>query len=274
MTPFIFVHYNPTSYLNHSLRAAKLTNPDARVILLGDESNKPIAEKHGCEHFMFKNYNDDCPRIAEFLKVFKIIGGKTFNSRGKWVSFVFRKWFAMHTFCIEQEIDRFWYFDTDVLVLTDLSKFEHIFRDCDYTKVCEGMNIKGLVNSMEKLKQFGDVITACFTDQEVIDRNMKDFNRKPHWGFTEMRASVEFERKVDTNFMIIDRPVEGVFVDTCLFQKNGFEMEGGLKKIYWEDGIPYCKFLSTGEKARMLVANCSCREGLMPGLMKKAGIIE
>jgi len=274
MVPILFVHYGPTQYLHRSLKAARHMNPNARIVLLGDGANRGIAARHGIEHVMFARY-DGGRIVSEYAKAFRLIGGHKWpgHRHARMQDFIFRKWFFLYHMCREQKIDRFWYFDTDVIILDRLEKYVEMFTDCDYTTVCHGANIKGLVNDMGVLGRFCESITWSLRDPEVYARNMRDFVKHPKWGFDEMRASVEFGRRAGTRFIRIDEPVNGVFFDTALACDDGFETVGRFKRIYWRGRVPFCRFLKSGELVRMVVANCSWHVSeLMPGLLRNAGV--
>ena len=50
----IFTHKGSSAYLWYCLEQAKKTNPEARIILLGDEANKPYDSS--IEHYLISDY--------------------------------------------------------------------------------------------------------------------------------------------------------------------------------------------------------------------------
>ena len=56
--PIIFCHYGNSPYLYYTLKQVKLTNPQNRIILLGDQDNKKVANKAKIEHYCFKDYDE------------------------------------------------------------------------------------------------------------------------------------------------------------------------------------------------------------------------
>ena len=53
MIPIIFIHYGNTPYLRSTLKSSQISNPDKKKILIGDKSNKQVAQENGWEHFEF-----------------------------------------------------------------------------------------------------------------------------------------------------------------------------------------------------------------------------
>jgi len=120
--PVIFIHFGDSDYLFYTLKCAKVSNADSRIILLGDNSNDYSAI--GMEHFYFSDYNYS-EEIKLFEKVYKFIVG---NDHGKeyWTKFGFKKWVYIFNYIREHSIDRFWTFDSDNLI-PNIYKIDHQF---------------------------------------------------------------------------------------------------------------------------------------------------
>lgn len=86
--PIIFCHYGNSDYLEYTLRQVKLTNPNNRVILLGDEKNKSIAEIAHVEHYLFKDYANGIENLT-FESVYEHVAGEK-HGREYWTKFVFK----------------------------------------------------------------------------------------------------------------------------------------------------------------------------------------
>ena len=124
--PIIFIHYNDPPYLKYVLQAVLKSNQGRRIVLIGDDSNAKYINI-GIEHYQFRDYLTSS--LAKNLeKVYKRVGGKDFEkintSKGgeDWTKFNFMKWFVLYNFLGEQSINRFWTFDSDTLILSDLSE--------------------------------------------------------------------------------------------------------------------------------------------------------
>jgi hypothetical protein len=111
--PIIFIHYGDSPYLKYTLKAARKTNKQKRIILLGDDSNRHL-KKYGIEHYFFKEY-EDSDALKLFDKNFRIIAPDGYSdgkekSGTNWTSFVFRRLFIMSQFVISENINRLWIF--------------------------------------------------------------------------------------------------------------------------------------------------------------------
>ena len=74
--PVIFCHYGNSEYLKYTLKSFKITNPNKRCILLGDELNRTVALRSGWEHFNFSEFSHGEKRVDLFNSVFIPVYGK------------------------------------------------------------------------------------------------------------------------------------------------------------------------------------------------------
>ena len=63
-----FIHKGYQPHLKVSIYHAKKSNPDATIILLGDETNKFLANQLSINHFYIKDYFN---QANEFDKIYK-----------------------------------------------------------------------------------------------------------------------------------------------------------------------------------------------------------
>ena len=108
--PVIFCHRGNSSYLQYSLMQAKKSNPEAEIILLGDETNNRYpfvrhvptvlspAARDFQEHYVHMSVNSPDYEL-----------------------FCFLRWFVMLSYCVRNEISRFHYIDSDVMLYADVN---------------------------------------------------------------------------------------------------------------------------------------------------------
>ncbi len=138
--PIVFIHYGDCSYLKYTLKSAKLFNPEKRVILIGDKTNKYYSEKYNIEHYFFDNYTE-LKEIKELEKAYKIVGGADFERMNKskggkdWTKFNFIKWGVLYNFVVSQKIGKLWTFDSDTLIISNLKQKENTYKNYDYTTI-------------------------------------------------------------------------------------------------------------------------------------------
>lgn len=94
MTKIIFVHTGNAYYLELALSQAKISNPNADIILLGDKYNNKYPY---INHFLISDYFESA---KEFSEVF-------FNyspNKREYELFCFQRWFVIKDFLIRNKI--------------------------------------------------------------------------------------------------------------------------------------------------------------------------
>ncbi len=126
MINILFLHKNDSWYLPYSLRQCVTSNPSARVILLGDESNRKY---NGIvEHHCISNYFQ---RADAFSKLY--INYSTWP--GDYELFCMQRWFIWLEFMEKFNIEEALLPDTDVLIMQDVEKYlNEIPRPFAFTK--------------------------------------------------------------------------------------------------------------------------------------------
>ncbi len=110
----IFTHKGSSDYLWYCLEQAKKTNPEARIILLGDEANKPYDSS--IEHYLISDYFDGA---TKFESVYRHQ-----SSNPYWYELIcFQRWFIINDFVQKNNIDMLYGCDTDIMIYDDLSKY-------------------------------------------------------------------------------------------------------------------------------------------------------
>ena len=97
--PIIFIHYGNSPYLKYTLEAAKRTNPNKEIILLGDRSNKKYANNSNVTFYPFKDFRQS-ELISRFNSVYRHIAGEE-HGRKNWTYFVFLRWFIIYDFLLD-----------------------------------------------------------------------------------------------------------------------------------------------------------------------------
>jgi hypothetical protein len=245
--PIIFSHYGNTSYLAYSLACARRTNPQTRLIFLGDESNFKVAKDNGWEHFNFSDFRSNFH--PKFESVFRHVQGKkhTHIKNGRdWLRYVFERWFFIEAFVSLNGINRFWHFDSDTMILKDLELFNQDLIDFEFTVQCGGTCLNGIVSSLV-VSEFCNHINNLFDDKHFINSQQLEFNTiNPGWAFTEMRAFDDYKKGTSRKWIRILNYGNNMAFDDCICQEHGFDMctlGGGeyVKNIYSKNGELYGK---------------------------------
>lgn len=247
--PVIFFHETNSDYLKYTLRCIKNFNPTARVILLGDETNRQYMSV-GIEHHFFSDYAR-FEEIELFDKVFKFVAGKEANNaHNEWgVRIALRRWFNFYNFIKLQGFEQFWTFDTDNLIFCNLADHVPKFESYDCTEQCNGICMKGLIGSQKIVKGYLDKINELFSDKDYLNRVKKDYETQPTYAFTEMAAYAEYKRSANIKSIRLNSIIDGETFDDCICQEHDMEMEDSeqagkkIKKLFFINGNIYTKHL-------------------------------
>ena len=224
--PLIFIHYGAPSYLPWVLKRARQLHPHKRIILLGEERNRHLV-KGVAEFFYFEEFARG-KELAHFEQVFQPIQGKDHHftkqdGMDAWVKFVFRRWFLMAQFIKAQKIPAFWTFDSDTLLLKNLSLLEKEVSSYPCTMQCRGRCLNGWIGSTELVDSYIRCINELFEDRDYLNKQKNNFKKEVGLAFTEMDAFTEFcHRKGVRPYHLASGVDRGIFDDSlaCL---DGYE---------------------------------------------------
>ena len=260
--PIIFCHFGNSPYLEYTLSQVRLSNPDNRVVLLGDLENKEVAEKSRVDHQYFTDL-DHGDEIKEFERVYKHVAGKN-HGKKFWTKFVFKRWFYIHRYLQKNNIEGFWHFDSDNMILTDLNQQEYKFLNYDCTEQCGGICMNGYISSFAVVDGYIKKIIKLFEDKEYLKAQLDDFKENPGFAFTEMRAfeTFRFQEKIKT--LRLNTIIDGETFDDCICFNDGYEtydyLIAGqkLKKLFVNSNRDiYCFHIETSEFVKMSSINLS-----------------
>jgi LmbE family N-acetylglucosaminyl deacetylase len=268
--PIVFIHYGDSYYLQHTLRAAVKFNPDKKVVLLGDSSNAQY-RRLGVEHVHFSDFEGG-EALEAFDNVYQYIAGDELR-RPDWVQFVFRRWFLMHNFLESRKYERFWTFDSDTLIVSQLASREARFSHVDCTEQCSGICMNGLINNLRVVRSYLRVINALFKNEEFLQEQRKRVRTKSDYAFTEMAAYVAFRDRTPIRTMRLGEVIEGETFLDCLctvaehreyLDDDHYELHGkrvwghDVKRLYLgSDGTIYAKRRISRELVRLNTINLS-----------------
>lgn len=224
--PIIFIHYGPATYLSRTLRCARRTNPDKRIILLGDRANRCFAAG-AAEFFPFEKFSAGA-KHARFREVFQVIQGERhrftkYAGMDVWLKFVFWRWFLIEEFLMREKIDSFWTFDSDTLLLVPLEPREARFSDVEATSQCRDECLNGWVGSAELVARYTSCILDLFGDQNFLDAQRERLKIHAGLAFNEMDAFSYFRKKEVVRTRHAASVISGEAFDDALAFVEGYE---------------------------------------------------
>lgn len=226
MSPVIlFTHFGYSSYLEFTLAAAKKTNPEARLIFLGDQENRVAALKNGWEHYLYTDYPSDLS--PQFEVLFHHVQGPKHSpiKNGKdWLRYVFERWFYIDGFIKKEKIQRFWHFDSDTMILQNLEPHNQQLSNIDFTVQCNGICLNGIISDVV-VTEFCRHILSLYADKEFLSLQQAEFNTiHPHWAFTEMRAFEDYLLKTHRPWVRLLNYNSDFAFDEAIRQAHSFNM--------------------------------------------------
>jgi len=238
--PIVFIHIDDSEYLKYTLAQARLSNPAAVIYLIGDLFNDNY---DFVEHHNIKNYSSEAEL---FSKLYKHHSTNSYDGE----LFCFRRWFILKEFMKHNNIQQCLYLDSDVLLFADIQQEDLKYRDCAFTLSfgCgQGFNI---IHNSGILNEFCDFIVKCFISQSFYNGLVEASDRQFHKCLSDMVVFYEYQKRTKYKIGDISLIIDKTKHDANINLSEGFETEGGVKKVIWTDGTPYCREIASDSLIR------------------------
>jgi len=242
--PIIFFHSGNSKYLKYSLKQARTFNPDSPVYLLGDKSNNRYPF---ITHVLADKYE---PAVKAFSKIYKhrSSNGEVYELN------CFLRWFYIEAFCRENNIEAFIYLDSDVLLFQNVTEMVPVFKNAAIANTCADMGMPAFTyfKNNTALSNFCNYLIRAYTEEKAIkelDKYYEPFANSSEMmgGVCDMTLFHFYFRDHPHDTLKIDLINNELGVDVSINSSDGYEMENGIKKIYWQNNLPYCKRISDGK---------------------------
>jgi len=247
--PVIFFHYGNPSYLKYALKQARYYNPDSDIYLLGDKSNNkyPVVT-----HISIAGLET---AAKQFRAIYK---HRSTNSENYELN-CFLRWFYIGAFCEANNISQFIYLDSDVLCYQNFSELVPMFGDIKIANTCDdtGMPAFTYFRDRQVIKDSCDHLIHYYTHPAAIariDDLYRPFNDDPKLlgGISDMALFHLYFQDNPDGTLKADLIKDELAVDSNINTSTGYEMENGIKKIYWKDKLPYGKNIASGRLIRFV----------------------
>jgi hypothetical protein len=245
--PIIFFHSGNSKYLKYSLKQARAFNPDSPVYLLGDKRNNryPFVT-----HVLADKYET---AVKAFSKIYK---HRSSNGEGYELN-CFLRWFYIEAFCRENNIEAFVYLDSDVLLFQNVTEMAPLFKNAAIANTCADMGMPAFTyfKNRNALSDFCNYLIKAYTEQSAtqeLEDFYEPFASTPGLmgGVCDMTLFHFYFRDHPRDTLKIDLINNELAVDVSINNSDGYEMENGIKKIYWQNNLPYCKRIGDGKLIR------------------------
>tara|TARA_R110000823_G_scaffold308873_2_gene432724 strand:+ start:1389 stop:2213 length:825 start_codon:yes stop_codon:yes gene_type:complete len=246
MIPVVFISKSiqgcqPSFYITDVMGVASKKNDN--VFLLGDERNKNLCVG---EYVPYDNYKSG---YQEFESLYQSLS----TIHPDIEKFCFSRWFILRDFMLENKITQALHLDTDILFFANGEEEAKRFKnlDCAISGRTSGHSSYWTI---EGLVKFCDYILEIYKDKESFDfqRIAQIFTvRRAHnmdGGVCDMTLIEHFARYKAPHLVgELSILSNDLYYDHIIGTDEGFEFENGRKVFQYRDGIPYAKYLKTGE---------------------------
>jgi hypothetical protein len=259
--PIILIHYGNSSFLPYVIQIAKRSNPTKDIVFLGDEHNSYLS-RLGVKHYLYEEYAHGS-ELELFDHLYPSIENRRY-AKTRWANFILRRWFIINQFIKETGVSRFWTFDSDNFLLTDLENYEAKFSVYDCTSQCKGICLNGFVPESKIVQRYVTKINELLSRKGYASHWQQRYREKPDLFYTEMEAFDTFVKEERIRNLHIAKIENGAaFEDSITYVQDGMEMyekkiKGRwVKKLYLQSGKVYCKHLASGRFIKMNNLNLS-----------------
>lgn len=236
-TPIILIHRGDSYYLAHTIAQSRSSNPDSRLILLGDRSNSFYL---GVEHHRYEDYFCGA---REFAKLYTYDYFP--NYQYPWILFCHQKYFALRDFIRAQGIERFLIIDSDVLLYEPVGPYFEYYRDYRMTLSSGASSHSAqaaftVVNDPSILGSLCQIYSDFFrsSPKSLQDRYGTEF-------LTEMLGLGLLMRDPQNRIKNTYEESEVFVVNHNLLDDLRFEKDGECARIFWKDSTPLFRALDT-----------------------------
>jgi hypothetical protein len=240
--PIVFVHINNRDYLIYSLLQAKHSNPHSKIFLLGNSSNncyKFVEHRHVSDY----DYN-----AKEFAKIYRHY--HTINPYQNEL-FCFQRWFIIRDFMVGNNLEKCLCLDSVVMLYANLTEEEKKFAEFDLTLSREFSPHCVFVNSLIALKNFCRFVVKLYTNSSLLkslEQTLQEcIQNKVYGGVSDMTVFNVFKETKECHIGEISTIIDGSIYDHNMNFSEGFEMCNGVKKIYFLEGQPFGKHISSDQ---------------------------
>lgn len=243
--PIIFVHKGDSFYLKYALQNAKKFNPNSRIILIGEGVTE---YPDFVEYYRMEDYS---VKRNKFISVYKHL-----STNSEIIErFCFERWFVLNEFLSKQKIPRCLTVDSDVLLFEDVTKDSKNYSKYAFTLSNKSSGGFMFINSVKAIESFCTFVYNAYTDKKLKHvffgwyENYKKTSTIGG-GVNDMLAFEEYYKASRQKIGDITDIINGATYDAMINNpQKGFEMDGILKKVVFENGLPYAFF--KGKKVRM-----------------------
>lgn len=249
----VIIHMGFAKYLLYVLRQIKITNPNSEIFLISDKENKKYS------------------KYSTFIDISKIqsLESKSFKenyihlgkSAPNYEMFCMLRWIILIDFMREYNIKECLHIDSDILIFSDLNKALNPFSNYKIS-LAHNLALTMHIKDIEILDEFSKYLLFKYTNENELNK-LKDMyyktdriNNGVAGSISDMDISREFFSRVKEPIGDLSEIVnDSIFDSAIVYGEPEFEMlkkgKYKLKKIFFENKIPFCDYILNGENKKI-----------------------
>ncbi len=237
--PIVFIQKDDARFLNLALVRAKASNPDSRLIVIGDNLSPKL---DFAEYYSMKGLSKGANKFNEKYVHLSTVG---FDFE----LFCFQRWFVLNEFMHKEKINSCLHLDHDVLLYSNVTLNQKEFSKAPFAYSFGTSGHCFFINDLKQFDKLCEFITSFYTDKKRLAglRNMYEDRLQKHLlgGVCDMTALKIFAQENPKLVMDVSEITTSGIFDHNINASDGFETFCGLKKIIVKNGLPFVIVKST-----------------------------
>lgn len=249
----VIIHMGFAKYLLYVLRQIKITNPNSEIFLISDKENKKYSK--------YSTFVDISKIQSLESKSFKENYIHLGKSSPNYEMFCMLRWIILRDFMREYNIKECLHIDSDILIFSDLNKALNPFSNYKIS-LAHNLALTMHIKDIEILDEFSKYLLFKYTNENELNK-LKDMyyktdriNNGVAGSISDMDISREFFSSVKKPIGDLSEIVnDSIFDSAIVYGEPEFEMlkkgKYKLKKIFFENKIPFCNYVLNGENKKI-----------------------
>ena len=249
----VIIHMGFAKYLLYVLRQIKITNPNSEIFLISDKENKKYSK--------YSTFVDISKIQSLESKSFKENYIHLGKSAPDYEMFCMLRWIILRDFMREYNIKECLHIDSDILIFSDLNKALNPFSNYKIS-LAHNLALTMHIKDIKILDEFSKYLLFKYTNENEFNK-LKDMyyktdriNNGVAGSISDMDISREFFSSVKEPIGDLSEIVnDSIFDSAIVYGEPEFEMlkkgKYKLKKIFFENKIPFCNYVLNGENKKI-----------------------
>ena len=254
----IITHRGNPPHLKYVLSQIAHTNPDANIILMGDESNK------NCRFTKNVFLKDYWNMANDFAQVYTHLN----STSVEYELFCYQRWFCVYEYMKAHNLEDVFSLDSDVLVYDNLNDLHALLKNYPFAISAKNLDAEnpgwwiagppiGYFHR-DALKRMLDLFIKSYQDKKYLslfDEKMNwHHSRNEPFGVCDMTQIFFFAQENKNKFFNLSQPFvlngELTRIDETIMDTTECVADGVRKKLVFENGAVYAFDKNTNKKLR------------------------